>query len=177
MEKPMQRAEKKRNTVISVHERRRPATKADAPQTREDRVVYRAMQILEKRMVVREVLNDPVVVRRYLRAWLARKEVEHFGCLFLDAQHRLIAVETLARGTLDAASVYPREVVRAALRQNAAAVIFAHNHPSGVAEPSAADRLLTDRLRQALSLVDVRVLDHFVVGDREPISFAERGWL
>jgi hypothetical protein len=88
-----------------------------------------------------------------------------------------IASEALARGTIDGASVYPREVVKAALKHGAAAIIFAHNHPSGVPEPSAADRVITERLRTALQLVDIRVLDHFVVGDGEPVSFAERGWI
>jgi proteasome lid subunit RPN8/RPN11 len=100
-----------------------------------------------------------------------------FAGLFLDSQHRVLAAEELSHGTLDAASVYPREVVKRALALGAAAVIFAHNHPSGMAEPSAADRILTDRLKQALSLVDVRVLDHFVVGEGVPTSFAERGWI
>jgi DNA repair protein RadC len=97
--------------------------------------------------------------------------------LDLDIRHRVIAFEELFRGTIDGASVHPREVVRAALKHNAAALIFAHNHPSGVAEPSDADRRLTRRLSDALALVDIRVLDHFVVGDGEVASFAERGWL
>lgn len=125
----------------------------------------------------RELLNDPATVRRYLQARLRDRDREVFAALFLDTQHRLLAYEELSVGTLDGAAVYPREVVKAALKLSAAAVIFAHNHPSGVAEPSAADRLLTERLQQALRLVDVRVLDHFVVGDAAPVSFAERGWL
>ncbi len=124
-----------------------------------------------------EGLNDPATVRRFLQARLRDRDREIFAALFLDTQHRLIAYEELSVGTLDGASVYPREVVRAAMRVSAAAVIFAHNHPSGVAEPSTADRLLTERLQNALRLVDVRVLDHFVVGDASPVSFAERGWL
>jgi DNA repair protein RadC len=102
---------------------------------------------------------------------------EVFACLHLDNRHRVIAFEELFRGTIDGASVPPREVVRQALKHNAAALIFAHNHPSGVAEPSDADRRLTTRLKDALALVDIRVLDHFVVGDGEVSSFAERGWL
>jgi len=124
-----------------------------------------------------EVFLSPSHVKLYLRAVFASKEHESFVALFLDSQHRLIATEEVARGTIDAATVYPREVVKAALRRNAAAVILSHNHPSGIAEPSAADRALTDRLKQALGAVDVRVLDHFVVGVTNVVSFAERGWI
>lgn len=122
-----------------------------------------------------ESLTSPTATREYLSARLRDYAFEVFACLFLDNRHRVIAFEELFRGTIDGASVYPREVVRRALHHNAAAVILAHNHPSGVAEPSRSDQHLTDRLRDALSLVDVRVLDHFVVGDGEPVSFAERG--
>jgi DNA repair protein RadC len=122
-------------------------------------------------------LSSPQDAGNYLRARLRDREHEVFALLFLDSQHRVLACDEIARGTLDGAAVYPREVVKAALRRNAAAVIFAHNHPSGVAEPSAADRLLTDRLKQALALVDIRVLDHLVIGDGAPVSFAERGWI
>lgn len=125
----------------------------------------------------RSAMNDPQRVGRFLQAQLRDRDREVFAALFLDTQHRLLAYEELAQGTLDSASVYPREVVRAALRLSAAAVIFAHNHPSGIAEPSAADRALTERLRDALRLVDVRVLDHFVIGNGAPVSFASRGWL
>jgi DNA repair protein RadC len=107
---------------------------------------------------------------------LRDRPYEVFACLFLDTRHRVIAFEELFRGTIDGASVHPRELVRRALEHNAAAVILAHNHPSGVAEPSAADRQITTRLKDALALVDVRVLDHCVVGD-EIVSFAERGLL
>lgn len=124
-----------------------------------------------------EVLRDPLVAERYLRARLRDLDHEVFAALFLDAQHRVLAFEVLASGTLDGASVYPREVVKAALRHRAAALIFAHNHPSGVVEPSAADRALTERLRQALATIDVRVLDHLVIGEGAPASFAARGWL
>lgn len=122
-------------------------------------------------------LSDPAATRRYLIAKLRDRPHEVFCCLYLDNRHRVIAFEELFRGTLDGASVHPREVVRRLLVHNAAAVIFAHNHPSGVAEPSDADRRLTQRLKDALALVDVRVLDHFVVGDGETASFAERGLL
>jgi DNA repair protein RadC len=122
-----------------------------------------------------ESLGSPGDTRRYLQARLRDHPQEVFACLFLDNRHRVIAFEELFRGTIDAASVYPREVVRRALEHNAAAIIAAHNHPSGVAEPSRADESLTRRLRDALALVDVRMLDHFVVGDGETVSFAERG--
>ena len=122
-------------------------------------------------------LTDPAATRRYLLAKLRDMPHEVFSCLYLDNRHRVIAFEELFRGTIDGATVHPREVVRAALKHNAAALIFAHNHPSGVAEPSDADRRLTRRLSDALALVDIRVLDHFVVGDGEVSSFAERGWL
>ncbi len=122
-------------------------------------------------------LSSPAQTRTYLSALLRDHPSEVFGGLFLDNRHRVIGYEELFRGTIDGASVYPREVVRRALAHNAAAVIVAHNHPSGVAEPSAADEALTHRLREALGLVDVRLLDHFVVGDGEPVSLAERGVL
>lgn len=122
-------------------------------------------------------LTDPAAAQRYLSARLRDLPHEVFACLFLDTRHRVIAFEELFRGTLNGASVHPREVVKRALSLNAAAVILAHNHPSGVAEPSAADRHLTSRLRDALSLVEIRVLDHFVVGDGSGVSFAERGLL
>ena len=122
-------------------------------------------------------LTDPAATRKYLLAKLRDMPHEVFSCLYLDNRHRVIAFEELFRGTIDGASVPPREVVRASLKHNAAALIFAHNHPSGVAEPSDADRRLTRRLSDALALVDIRVLDHFVVGDGEVVSFAERGWL
>jgi DNA repair protein RadC len=122
-----------------------------------------------------EGLLDPVSTRRFLKSKLRRYDREVFACLFLDNQHRVIAYEELFFGTIDGASVHPREVVKRVLRHNAAAVIFAHNHPSGVAEPSQADQRITDRLKSALLLVDVRVLDHMIVGDSEVMSFAESG--
>jgi DNA repair protein RadC len=131
---------------------------------------------LSEAMPERQALKDPSAVRRLLQAQLRDREHETFAALFLDNQHRIIAFEELSQGTIDGASVYPREVIKAALRRGAAAVIFAHNHPSGVAEPSAADRALTERLKSALAQVDIRVLDHFVVGE-QVVSFAERGWI
>jgi DNA repair protein RadC len=123
----------------------------------------------------RDALQSPQAVRDYLRLALAARPYEVFVGLFLDSQNRLLAAEELFRGTLAQTSVYPREVVKAALSHNAAAMIFAHNHPSGVAEPSRADELLTQALKQALSLVDVRTLDHFVVAGGKLVSLAERG--
>jgi len=122
-------------------------------------------------------MNAPQAVRDYLKMHFAGREYESFVAIFLDAQHRVIATEELFRGTLTQTSVYPREVVKASLKHNAAAVIFAHNHPSGVTEPSQSDRMLTDALKQALALVDVRVLDHFVVAGNQTMSFAERGMI
>lgn len=121
------------------------------------------------------VLSTPTQVRDMLVARLRDRPHEVFACLFLDNRNRLIAYRELFRGTIDGATVHPREVVREALERGAAAVIFAHNHPSGVAEPSAADHAITRRLREALALVDIRVLDHMVIGDGQAVSFAERG--
>ena len=122
-------------------------------------------------------LGNPRDSGDYLRARLRHLPYEVFGCLYLDNRHRVLAFEELFRGTVDGASVHPREVVRACLQHNACAVIFAHNHPSGVAEPSAADRTITHELRDALRLVGVRVLDHLVIGSDEPVSMAARGLL
>jgi len=122
-------------------------------------------------------LSSPSSVRDYLRLLLTPLQHEVFMAIFLDAQNRVLAVEELFRGTLTQTSVYPREVVKKALQHNAAALIFAHNHPSGIAEPSCSDEALTGTLKQALALVDVKVLDHFVVGAGAAMSFAERGLL
>jgi len=122
-------------------------------------------------------LTSPGAVRDYLRLAIADREHEVFVCLWLDAQHRVLRFEELFRGTLTQTSVYPREIVKAGLRANAAAVIFAHNHPSGAAQPSQADELLTRNLKDALALVEVKVLDHFIVAGRQTLSFAERGLL
>lgn len=122
-----------------------------------------------------EVFNNPLLVKNYLLAQLRDYRHEVFACLFLDNRHRVIRFEEMFRGTIDGASVHPREVVAQALQHNAAAVILAHNHPSGVSEPSQADLSLTRRLKDALALVDIRVLDHFVIGDGIVHSFAEHG--
>src|SRR5690242_1265197 len=143
----------------------------------QEKTIRRALAILSARMRNGPALTAPHTVRDYLRLQLNDRGHEVFVCIFLDSQHRVIACDELFRGTLAQTSVYPREVVKAALAHNAAAVIFAHNHPSGVAEPSRADELLTQSLKQALALVDVRTLDHFVVAGNALVSFAERGLL
>jgi DNA repair protein RadC len=122
-------------------------------------------------------LESTADTRRYLESRLRDLPYEVFCCLFLDNRHRVLAFEELFRGTLNGTAVYPREIVKRALAHNAAAAILVHNHPSGVAEPSRADETLTDRLKEALALVDVRLLDHLVVGDGEMVSFSERGLL
>ena len=136
-----------------------------------------ARRSLASRLAQTPVFDSPQAVKDYLQLQLASKPHEVFAVLFLDTQHRLLAFEELFRGTLNQASVYPREVVKRALALNAAAAILAHNHPSGVAEPSRADEALTQALKAALALVDVRVLDHFVVARGSVVSFAERGLL
>ena len=125
----------------------------------------------------RETLANPTACANFLRTRIGAYPYEVFACLFLDQRHRVLAFEELFRGSIDGASVHPREIVRQALHYNAAALIFAHNHPSGVAEASQADELITRRLRDALALVDIRVLDHLIVGDNNCLSFAERGLL
>ncbi len=136
-----------------------------------------ARRALREEVRRERIFDSPPKVRDYLRLRIGRLQHEVFAVLYLDAQHRLIADEELFRGTLTQTSVYPREVVRRALQHNAAAVIFAHNHPSGLAEPSRADELLTRSLRDTLAVVDVRVLDHVIVAGAGSVSFAERGLL
>ena len=120
-------------------------------------------------------LTSPEITKAYLSAHLRGYTYEVFACLFLDNQHRVIQLDELFKSTIDGTSVYPREVVKQALYYNAAAVIFAHNHPSGITQPSQADKQITEKLRQALALFDIRVLDHFIIGDGEPYSFLEHG--
>ena len=134
-----------------------------------------ARRSLREQLGAGAALTSPGAVRDYLRLTLASREREVFLALFVDAQHRVIRCDEMFHGTLTQTSVYPREIVKAALAANAAAVIFAHNHPSGVAQPSRADELLTRQLKEALALVDVKVLDHFVVAGTQCLSFAERG--
>jgi len=140
-------------------------------------VLETVQRLLSAEMEQRDALSSPRAVRDYLRLRLQGLESEAFMALFLDAQNRVIAAEELFRGTLTQTSVYPREVVKRALHHNAGAVIFAHNHPSGIAEPSRSDEALTQALKQALALVDVKVLDHFIVAGSGCLSFAERGLL
>ena len=144
----------------------------------DDTIIAQALAILAIRLrKPGAVLASPAAVRDYLQLTIAEREHEVFVCVFLDAQNKVVALDELFRGTLSQTSVYPREIVKAALRYNSAAVIFAHNHPSGVAEPSRADEALTQTLRHALALVDIRVLDHFIVAGSITVSFAERGLL
>ena len=147
----------------------------DGPVTA-DRVLDAAAEILAARALRGDQYCNPEATKTYLSCKLKHHEREVFAVMFLDNQHRLIAFEELFFGTIDSASVYPREVLKAALKVNAAALIFAHNHPSGDATPSQADKQITQRLKEALALVDIRVLDHIVVGD-SAISFAEGGLL
>ncbi|WP_193147638.1 RadC family protein [Serratia marcescens] len=142
-----------------------------------DQILEAARQAIEYKMQRGASFSSPVAVKEYLSAKLAGFEHEVFAVLFLDTQHRLIEYSELFRGTIDSASVYPRELVKEALRLNAAAVIVSHNHPSGNPEPSAADKAMTSQLRQALALVDVRTLDHIIVAGSRTTSFAERGLL
>ncbi|WP_339405572.1 RadC family protein [Pseudomonas helleri] len=122
-------------------------------------------------------LESPQAVRDFLTSQVRHEPHEVFGCLFMDTKHRMLAFEVLFRGSIDSASVYPRQVVKRALAHNAAAVIFCHNHPSGISLPSEADRTLTQRLTKALDLIEVRVLDHFIVGEGQPLSMVEHGWM
>ncbi|WP_296246499.1 RadC family protein [Pseudomonas sp. UBA4194] len=124
-----------------------------------------------------QAMEDPNSVRRYLKSKLRHEKHELFGCLFLDTKHKPLEFEILFRGTISSVAVYPREVVKRAIANNAAAVILTHNHPSGNATPSEADRRLTQRLTESLALVDVRVLDHIIIGEGEPLSMMEYGWM
>jgi DNA repair protein RadC len=144
----------------------------------EDDIIARALEILARRMRNDNVvMGSPQVVRDWLRLRVGGKPHEEFGCVWLNAQHKIVEAGEMFRGTLTQTSVYPREIVKEALRVNAAAVIFYHNHPGGSTEPSAADEMLTRTLKDTLAMVDVRVLDHFVVTAESTTSFAERGLL
>ena len=154
----------------------RTATGESQPATAEQ-ILTAARAILARRVRRGTTLTSPRAARDYLTLRLADREHEVFTILFLDTRHRLIDCTELFRGTIDGASVHPREVVKEALKHNAAAVILAHNHPSGVAEPSQADEIITTRLRDALALIDVRVLDHLIVAGSSVTSLAERGIL
>lgn len=143
----------------------------------DEAIVQRALEIIDRHFAAGETLATPSAATDYLKLHLAPYPYEVFACLFLDTHHRILAFEELFRGTIGGASVHAREVVRHCIKHNAAAVIFAHNHPSGVAEPSHADRAITAELKRALGLIQVNVLDHFVVGAGAPTSFAARGML
>lgn len=141
-------------------------------------LIAQAIRCLERQYLVKsDALTTPDLTRAYLKLRLAGLAYEVFAVLLLDNRHRVICYEEVFRGTIDGASVHPREIVRRVIETNAAAVILAHNHPSGVAEPSQADLRITQRLKEALTLIDVRVLDHFIIGDVADVSFAERGLL
>lgn len=142
-----------------------------------DEVIAAAREHISRRVRRGVSLTSPQATRDFLALKLGSQEFETFCCLFLDNRHRLIEFVELFRGTIDGASVHPREVVREAIKRNAAAVVLAHPHPSGVSEPSIADHQITARLKEALQLVDIRVLDHFIVAGGQVISFAERGLL
>ena len=150
---------------------------SDLSDVEKQSVVTLAMKVLAVKHRAGRLLSNPEATRDYLRLRLEDYRNEVFGCLFLDNRHRIIAMRELFQGTIDGASIHPRVVVQQAMEANAAALVFYHNHPSGVAEPSRADEMITRRLTEALALVDVRVLDHFVVSAGESISFAERGLL
>jgi DNA repair protein RadC len=137
----------------------------------------RALRLLESQLTQTEAFTNPVTVKQYCQLQIGLERDEHFCALFLNTRHQLISFERLFRGTVDGASVYPRVVVRRCLELNASAVIFTHNHPSGIAEPSRDDAAITRRLKDALALIDVRVLDHIVVGIAETTSMAEQGLL
>ncbi|MFA0143188.1 DNA repair protein RadC [Vibrio kanaloae] len=139
-------------------------------------LLERAAEALAAKYKREGTFTNPTNVKEYLKLKLGAHDREVFAVMFIDNQHQLISFEELFFGTIDAASIYPREVVKAALNHNAAAVVFAHNHPSGIAEPSQADRRITQRLVDALKLVDIRVLDHIVAGE-DCVSFAEKGWV
>ena len=142
-----------------------------------DQIIEAARQVIDQKMQRGVSFTSPTLVKEYLVTKLSGFEHEVFAVLFLDSQHRLIEYSEMFRGTIDSASVYPREVLKEAMRCNAGAVILAHNHPSGNPEPSSADKALTARLKEALALIDVRTLDHIIVAGADTTSFAERGLL
>lgn len=142
-----------------------------------DDVLHFATSLVSERFQRGDTMSSPDATRQYLVMHLAERRNEVFGALFLDSQHRLIGHEELFQGTIDSASVHPRILVQRCMDLNAAATILYHNHPSGVAEPSSADRILTERLAESLKLVDVKILDHLVVAGTQCVSFAERGWM
>ncbi|WP_296258012.1 MULTISPECIES: JAB domain-containing protein [unclassified Pseudomonas] len=163
------------NTALNLVE---PLDPVLAQRHREDALIEEALQLLDHRYFKRgELLMTPADAAAYLKLQLAPYRHEVFALLCLDSHHRVLSFDVLFTGSIDGASVYPREVVIKALERNAAAAIFSHNHPSGCPEPSAADRTLTTRLTEALALIEVRVLDHIIVGAGTPLSLAEYGWI
>lgn len=164
------------NTTAYQHETSQPEAQSFSYTPAEKVILQQAAFIIEERFQRQDSYCSPESVMSYLQCQLAHEEREVFALMLLDNQHRLIRYLPMFYGTIDSASVYPREVVKAALQANAAAVILAHNHPSGVSEPSDSDRRLTDKLVKALALVDIRVLDHIIVGEN-CCSFAQRGLL
>ena len=159
------------NTQALIYDTQSPSTLSEAQKS----TIQEAIGILESTLQRADSYTSSELVRDFCRLKLAEEKDEHFGCLFLDNQHRLIHYETLFKGTIDGAAIYPRVVVRRALELNSAAIIFAHNHPAGHPEPSQADVAITSRLTAALQTVDIRTLDHIVVGSEGTISMAERG--
>ena len=165
------------SVVTAVDDRFTGLTPSDLNDVEKQSAVTLAMKVLAIKHRAGRLLSNPEETRNYLRLRLADYQNEVFGAVFLNNRHRIIAVRELFQGTIDGASIHPRVVVQQALSMNAAALVLFHNHPSGVAEPSHADEAITQRLKNALALVDVRVLDHFVVSAGESVSFAERGLL
>lgn len=149
--------------------------KSETTLASEDALIARACTILDKRLRRGPMFDHPDDVRKYLKLQLQGHQNERFAVLYVDTTHRMMAYEVLFSGTVDRAEIHPRVIVQRALHHNAAAVVLAHNHPSGDPEPSAADRAITARIKQSLSLVDVRLLDHFVIGKGDPISMAAKG--
>ena len=142
----------------------------------ENQIIEQALEILDERLFTRDpALDSPKTVASYLKLKLAAEEHEAFAVIFLDSKHRPMAFEILFRGTIDTATIHPRQLIKRAMAHNAAAVIISHNHPSGCTEPSSADIAITKRIQEALTLLDVRLIDHFIVGSGTPLSFAERG--
>lgn len=151
--------------------------KSETTLANEDELVARACTILDKRLRRGPLFEHPGDVKNYLKLQLQGHQNEHFAALYMDTKHRMMAYEVLFTGTVDGAEVHPRVIAQRALHHNAAAVVIAHNHPSGDPEPSQADRAVTARIKQTLSLVDVRLLDHFIIGQGDPVSMASRGML
>ena len=169
------RSQEPRQESMWFEDARQPKESVDTVE--EERIIEAALGILEARCSAGEVIENPQAVSRYLQLRLARLKYECFAALYLNARHRVIAFREHFYGTIDGAAVYPRVIVQTALEVNAAAVILTHNHPSGSAEPSEADRHITVKLSKALALLDIRVLDHIVVSAGETVSLAERGLL